>query len=84
MTRQTVLALAKQEGINVGIKALPLNDLPEIEEAFITSSSRGVVPVVQIGDQQIGNGRVGDMTRRLMNLYEAEVLSLAEEIIQGG
>lgn len=84
VTRQTVLALAKQEGINVCIKALPLNDLPAIEEAFITSSSRGVVPVAQIGDQQIGNGQVGDTTRRLMNLYEAEVLSLAEEIIQGG
>ena len=84
VTRQTVLALAKQAGINICVKALPLNKLPVIEEAFITSSSRGIVPVVQIGEQQIGNGQVGDLTRRLMNLYEAEVLSLAEEIIQGG
>jgi branched-chain amino acid aminotransferase len=84
VTRQTVLALAKQEGTGVCIKALPLTDLPVIEEAFITSSSRGVVPVVQIGDQKIGNGQVGDMTRKLMDLYETEVLSLAEEIIPAG
>lgn len=80
VTRQTVIAIAKQEEINVCLKALALIELPLIEEAFITSSSRGVVPVVQIGEQQIGNGQVGVMTRKLMNLYETEVLSLAEEI----
>ena len=80
VTRQTVIAIAKQEEINVCLKALELIELPLIEEAFITSSSRGVVPVVQIGEQQIGNGQVGAMTRKLMNLYETEVLSLAEEI----
>ena len=80
VTRQTVIAVAKQEEINICLKALALNELPLIEEAFITSSSRGVVPVVQIGEQQIGNGQVGTMTRKLMNLYETEVLSLAEVI----
>jgi branched-chain amino acid aminotransferase len=81
VTRQTVIAIAKQEEIKVCFKALALNELPLIEEAFITSSSRGVVPVVQIGEQQIGNGQVGAMTRKLMKLYESEVVSLAEEIV---
>lgn len=82
VTRQTVLALAKQEEIEICHKALVLKELSSVEEAFITSSSRGVVPVVQIGEQQIGNGQVGEMTRRLMTLYEREVLSIAEEIIE--
>jgi branched-chain amino acid aminotransferase len=81
VTRQTVLALAKQEGIEICHKALVSNELSSVEEAFITSSSRGVVPVVQIGGQLIGNGQVGEMTRRLMTLYEREVLSLAQDII---
>ncbi|MEO8358279.1 MAG: aminotransferase class IV [Chloroflexota bacterium] len=81
VTRQTVLTLAKREGIEICYKALALNGLSAVEEAFITSSSRGVVPVVQIGEQQIANGQVGETTRRLMNLYQREVLSLAEEII---
>jgi branched-chain amino acid aminotransferase len=80
VTRQTVIAIAKQEEIKVCLKALALNELPLIEEAFITSSSRGIVPVVQIGEQQIADGQVGVLTRKLMNLYETEVLSLAEEI----
>jgi branched-chain amino acid aminotransferase len=81
VTRQTVLALAKQKNIEIGYKALPLNDLPLVTEAFITSSSRGVVPVVRIDGQQIEDGTVGEMTRKLMKLYEVGVLSLAEEII---
>jgi branched-chain amino acid aminotransferase len=81
VTRQTVIAIAKQEEIRVCFKALALSELSFIEEAFITSSSRGVVPVVQIAEQQIGNGQVGIVTRTLMDLYETEVLSLAEEII---
>ena len=81
VTRQTVIALAKQAEIKVCFKALALTEFPFIEETFITSSSRGVVPVVQIGEQPIGNGQVGIMTRKLMDLYETEVLALAEEII---
>jgi branched-chain amino acid aminotransferase len=81
VTRQTVLALAKQNNIEICYKALPLNDLPLVEESFLTSSSRGVVPVVQVDGQLIEDGTVGTMTRKLMHLYEQSVLSLAEEII---
>ncbi len=81
VTRQTVIALAKQQGIDFCIRAIRVNELPSISEAFITSSSRGIVPVVGIDAQQIGDGQVGEMTRRLMHLYNQEVLSLAEEII---
>ena len=81
VTRQTVLALAKQQGISTSIKAMTLNEVPNIEEAFITSSSRGIVPVVQIDGQQVADRKVGVITRKLMRLYEENLLSLAEEII---
>jgi branched-chain amino acid aminotransferase len=82
VTRQTVLALAQMERIKTCIRALPLNELPFIEEAFITSSSRGIIPVVQIDTQQVADGKVGGITRTLMRLYEENVLSLAEEIVE--
>lgn len=82
VTRQTVLTLAQMERMDTCIRALPLNEIPLIQEAFITSSSRGIVPVVQIDAQQIADGKVGGMTQKLMRLYEENVLSLAEAIIQ--
>ncbi|MGE5373918.1 MAG: aminotransferase class IV, partial [Bacteroidota bacterium] len=83
VTRQTVIGLAKREGIDFCIRAIRINELDTISEAFITSSSRGIVPVVRIDDSQVGDGKVGRMTARLMQLYNQEVLSLAEDIIQG-
>jgi branched-chain amino acid aminotransferase len=81
ITRQTVIAIAKELGVEVRYRALPLNELDGIQEAFITSSSRGVVPVVQVDGRPVADGQVGEMTAKLMHLYEEEVLSIAEEII---
>ena len=81
VTRQTVITLAKREGMKFCIRALRVNELPSISEAFITSSSRGIVPVVGIDARQVGDGGVGPVTRQLMQLYNEEVLALAEEIV---
>ncbi len=81
VTRQTLITLAKREGMKFCIRALRVNELPSISEAFITSSSRGIVPVVGIDARQVGHGGVGPMTRHLMQLYNEEVLALAEEIV---
>ncbi len=50
-----------------------LGDLPQLEEAMLTSASRGVVPIVQIGDNIIGAGRPGPATARLHAAYDARV-----------
>lgn len=81
VTRQTVLAIAKEQGIKTCIKAIKTNELSFIEEAFITSSSRGIVPVVQIDALPVADGKVGEMTAKLMRLYNESVLALAEDII---
>ncbi len=81
VTRQTVLGIAKEQGIKTCIKAIKINEISFIEEAFITSSSRGIVPVVQIDAHSVADGKVGEMTAMLMRLYNENVLSLAEDII---
>ena len=81
VTRQMVIALAKREGVEFCIRAIRVNELPTLSEAFITSSSRGIIPVVEIDTQQIGDGKVGPLTTRLMHLYNKEVLSMAEDIV---
>jgi branched-subunit amino acid aminotransferase/4-amino-4-deoxychorismate lyase len=43
------------------------------DEVFLTSSLRGLVPVVQIGAQRIGAGVPGLLTRRLTDAYTALV-----------
>lgn len=81
VTRQAVIALARREGFDFCYRALRINELTSITEAFITSSSRGIVPVVGIDAHQVGDGKVGEVTRQLSRQYNEEILSLAEDIV---
>jgi branched-subunit amino acid aminotransferase/4-amino-4-deoxychorismate lyase len=44
-------------------------DLLSADEAFLTSSSIEVVPIVRVGKKRIGDGRAGDVTRELQSRY---------------
>ena len=80
ITRDTVLNIARGRGLTVKYQPLKLDQLEQVSEAFITSSSRGVVPVVQIDEVTIGQGGPGPITRDLVTAYEAHVLEVAEKI----
>jgi branched-chain amino acid aminotransferase len=80
VTRTMVIRAARGRGVDVKYQPLKLNQLPAVTEAFITSSSRGVVPVVQIDEVRIGQGRPGKSTQLLMSAYSEYVLKHAEKI----
>lgn len=60
--------------------AVNIQQLSQLSEAFITSSSRGIVPVVEIDGLKIGDGRPGSYTRALRLAYIAWVESHLEEL----
>jgi branched-chain amino acid aminotransferase len=80
VTRRTVIRVARGRGVKVRYSPLKLNQLSAIDEAFITSSSRGIVPVVQIDDVPVGQGRVGELTKQLSGAYVEYVIRKAERI----
>jgi len=80
VTRTMVIRAAQGRGVEVRFRALRLNQLSVVKEAFITSSSRGIVPVIRIDDVTVGQGGPGKMTRMLMSAYEKYVLNHAEKI----
>jgi branched-chain amino acid aminotransferase len=80
VTRDTVLEIARGRGLEVRYEPLQRDQLPAALEAFITSSSRGIVPVVQIDGVTVGQGSPGTVTRELMAAYESYVLERAETV----
>jgi len=77
VTRKGVLAALSQHGINaIEERAFTLKEANEASEAFITSASGGVIPVVTIDGRAVGTGRPGPMAARVHALYRD--LSLAE------
>ncbi len=80
ITRSVVLDLARQLGISVLLQGVALADCPKLDECFISSASRGVLPVVQIDTCLIGSGKPGPVTQALMRAFGEWVEKAAEEI----
>lgn len=71
ITRAAVLALAEETGLTFEERIIGAGELPEAAEAFYTSASAFVMPIVTIDGRALGDGRPGPVTRRLRALYFA-------------
>jgi branched-chain amino acid aminotransferase len=81
ITRRVVLRLAADLEIPVRLEAPALAGVVRLDEAFLSSASRGILPVVAIGDEPVGDGRPGLTTGRLMVAYEAYVARAVEPAV---
>jgi D-alanine transaminase len=74
ITRETVLALAREVGIPVREKAVGVERLYAADEVFLTSTSSEVMPIVEVDGRTIGDGQPGPMSRRLLDVYRKRVV----------
>ncbi|MBS0603403.1 MAG: aminotransferase class IV [Verrucomicrobia bacterium] len=74
ITREVVRKLAAPY-YPIETRALQYSEIAEIDEAFITASNKEVMPVIQIDSTKVGNGKVGEKTKHLMDLFRAYTLS---------
>jgi D-alanine transaminase len=69
ITRQSVMRLAEENGLKVEERSFAVDEAHEAAEAFLTSASSFVMPIVAIDGRPVGNGKPGALTRRLRQLY---------------
>jgi D-alanine transaminase len=69
ITRQSVMRLAAENGLAIEERLFTLDEAHAAAEAFFTSASSFVMPVVVIDEKPVGNGKPGSLTRRLRELY---------------
>jgi len=80
ITRAMVLEEAGRNQIEVEYRPISLDEIDSLKEAFITSSSRAVLPVAQIEAARIGPGLPGPITQKLGVAYQARVERDLEKI----
>jgi len=73
ITRGCVLELARQLGLEVEQRVIPLEEAYKASELFITSSIRELLPVVRLDGLVLGTGAVGPVFRRLLEAFRAHV-----------
>jgi branched-chain amino acid aminotransferase len=73
ITRDTVLALARDHGIDTVERSLDRTELYIADEAFLCGTAMNVMPVVELDHRRIGDGAIGPITTRLTDLYDRAV-----------
>lgn len=69
VTRATVMDAAKDAALPIDNRAFSVAEAYGADEAFITSATNTVMPVVRIDDHVIGNGKPGPVTRQLRSCF---------------
>jgi branched-chain amino acid aminotransferase len=69
ITRETLVTLAGELGIEVIEKRITRDEVYCAEEAFFTGTAAEVTPIRELDNRQIGEGRRGPVTTRLQTLF---------------
>ena len=71
-TRRALFRLAKEQGVVIEERPFTPEEAYAADEAFLTSASQFVMPIVDIDGQRVGGGQPGPVTRKLRELFLEE------------
>jgi len=69
ITRDAIIDLAKKNKIKVGEGIMTRHDLYNANEIFLTGTAAEVIPVIKIDGRQIGTGKPGAVTKKLLKAF---------------
>jgi branched-chain amino acid aminotransferase len=69
ITRDTIIEIAKEEGIEIIEKRISRDEVYVADEAFFTGSAAEVTPIREYDERMIGDGSRGPITEKLQTLY---------------
>jgi len=77
ITRAAVLRFAREAQMEVEERPFTIEEAKDADEAFVTSASAFVMPVVEIDGESLGDGTPGKVAKRLREIYLEESLKKA-------
>jgi len=72
-TRGALIAEMEGVGIPYSLEPFSLTEMRAAREAFLTSATSFVKPIVKIDGQDVGDGKVGPVTRQLFDVFSRHV-----------
>jgi branched-chain amino acid aminotransferase len=69
ITRDSVFKIAKDLRYDIKIKKIKKDDLYLANEIFLCGTAAEIIPVTRINKKRVGNGKVGNITKEIMNRY---------------
>lgn len=75
ITRMKVVELCEKNGLKLIEEMIKVEDLVNLDEAFITSTTSEVIPVIEVDSTKVGKGVPGPITRELQRLFEDMIIN---------
>ncbi len=75
ITRKSILEFSKNLKIKSKIREISKSELMRADEVFLTGTAAEITPVTKIEKKKIGNAKVGDITKQVMNAYSEIVMN---------
>ena len=69
ITRDFILSLAKQWQVPFCEQAIKVDELHQADEVWITSTTRDIIPIVEIDGKPIANGQAGPLWQKMIDYY---------------
>jgi len=69
ITRRTVAELCEELDVPFALRRISPAELRSADEAFLSSTAGGIIPVSRVDDRRLGDGRPGPLTTRIKDLY---------------
>lgn len=76
ITRRSIIKLAELHQLKIEERPFTVDEVKHAREAFVSSATTFVMPVVKIDGTQIGDGKPGELTKKLRSIYLAEAKNL--------
>ncbi len=80
ITRDIILGLAEKHNIPYRESKIAERDLLKADEIWITSSIRGILPVVMVDNQPIGQGKAGPLWSKVWDYYAEEIAEFSMQV----
>lgn len=77
ITRSILRELARELNVDLDETPIPASEIPLLSELFLSGTTTDVMPVVTLDNKPVGNGKPGEITRKLQRV-------LAESLASGG
>ena len=74
-TRRALFRLAREKGVTLEERAFTPDEAYAADEAFLTSASNFVMPIVEIDNKRVGGGQPGPVTRKLREMFLEEAMN---------
>jgi len=75
ITRRSILEFSKNIKIKSKIRKISKDELKKADEVFLTGTAAEITPVIKIESKKISNGKVGEITKQIMNTYSEIVMN---------